>query len=503
MHAKKPIFKRLTTPACVIGAVLLGSAAAQAVEVDVAIVYDNATRDYYNGSPSTAILAMVDQANTYLANSLVDIQLNLVATENLDIDPDLGGFRNNSQVQALREESGADFMTYISDSFSGCGIGYVSISATGAFNIVKRSCMARSYLHEMGHNMGLGHSVAQGSRGSRYSWGIGYGADNVFSTVMAYQSAYNSPRRTYLLSNPDYQCSGFDCGILNVADSARALNNVKDDIANHRDSVTPTPASSIETGTASLTQASNAWESVSFDIAFSSAPVVVLSPASANGSHPSTMRIRNVTTTGFEFQLDEWDYLDENHTNETISWLATTAGEHSWNGLQVYAGKTSNVTQAWKSVSFGDNLSATPAVFAQKEITNEGSASTVRMRNSSQDGVDFFLEEEEANDGVVSGDSVHYIAVMSGQGTVDGLTVRAGLTGNSVTDSWFDIGFGANYNNTKILSNMQTYAGSDTAALRYRNLSTSGVQVRVEEEASRDAELGHVAENVGWLVIGE
>jgi len=32
-----------------------------------------------------------------------------------------------------------------------------------------------------------------------------------------------------------------------------------------------------------------------------------------NDADPMTMRVRNVTDTGFEWQIDEWDYLDGVH----------------------------------------------------------------------------------------------------------------------------------------------------------------------------------------------
>lgn len=507
MNMIKSILWVATTSFFTIGASVF-SASIQAAEVDVAIIYDDATKEYYNGSPSTAIIAMVDQANTYLANSQVDIQLKIVATENMNLildqeDKELSDFRKNTQVKALREKSGADFVTFISDSFSGCGIGYVTTNPSYSFNIIRRNCMARSYLHEMGHNMGLGHSIAQESKGSTYSWGIGYGVEGVFSTVMAYESAYNTRKRTYLLSNPNYKCSGNTCGIKNKADAAKALNNVKNKVASHRESITSTKTAAVETGKVSIIQKNTVWTSVNFDSEFSSAPVVVMGPASRNGGSPVTVRTRNVTQKGFEFQLDEWDYLDGSHTNETVSWLATTAGEHNWDGLQVYVGKTSNVTQKWKSVSFGDNITTTPVILAQKEVANNNSASTIRMRNSSSNGVDFFLEEEQANDGIVTGDSIHYIAITSGIGKVGNLKIQAGLTGKSVTDSWSNIDFTGNFENAKILSNIQTYIGTDTAALRYQSLSASGVQIRLEEEKSDDDETTHIAENVGWLVIGE
>ena len=231
------LFRRFFASLVGFACLLLAYMPTHAAQVDVLIVYDSETNSYYNGSPNTAIRGMVDQANSYLSNSRVDIQLNIVGTQQIGLPDNLSTLRNDSQVANLRDSTGADFVTYIvgsSDDY--CGVGYLTTSASNAYNIVARGCMARSYLHEMGHNMGLGHSVAQGSKGRDYDYGVGYGVNNVFSTVMAYQDAYNSPQRTFLLSNPDYQCSGRTCGIENVADAARALNNVRDKVSNHRQS---------------------------------------------------------------------------------------------------------------------------------------------------------------------------------------------------------------------------------------------------------------------------
>ncbi|MEL7184399.1 MAG: glycoside hydrolase family 9 protein, partial [Pseudomonadota bacterium] len=63
------------------------------------------------------------------------------------------------------------------------------------------------------------------------------------------------------------------------------------------------------------------WHSVRFDQTIEDA-VVVMGPASFEGSHALSVRVRNVTDDGFEFQLDEWEYLDGRHVRETISWMA-------------------------------------------------------------------------------------------------------------------------------------------------------------------------------------
>jgi len=48
---------------------------------------------------------------------------------------------------------------------------------------------------------------------------------------------------------------------------------------------------------------------------------------------------------------------------------------------------------------------------------------------------------------------------------------------------------------------MQTSDGMDTAALRWRDKDTIGVEVKIEEEQSLDTEMAHITEMVGYMVF--
>jgi hypothetical protein len=52
-----------------------------------------------------------------------------------------------------------------------------------------------------------------------------------------------------------------------------------------------------------------------------------------------------------------------------------------------------------------------------------------------------------------------------------------------------------------IFAAMQTTDGGDTAALRYKDLKTNSVHIRVEEDQSKDKETAHTTEVVGYLAI--
>jgi len=76
----------------------------------------------------------------------------------------------------------------------------------------------------------------------------------------------------------------------------------------------------VEAGKVTWTQDSG-WKTVSLNSTFVN-PIVVMSPVSANGGDPCHARVRNVTSSSFQFSVEEWDYLDGNHgADETLYYL--------------------------------------------------------------------------------------------------------------------------------------------------------------------------------------
>lgn len=50
-------------------------------------------------------------------------------------------------------------------------------------------------------------------------------------------------------------------------------------------------------------------------------PVVILGGVTMNGSQPVTIRVRNVTATSFSVWVDEWEYLNQTHLVENLTYL--------------------------------------------------------------------------------------------------------------------------------------------------------------------------------------
>lgn len=210
-----------------------------AVTVDLMVVYDTYSKQVFNNQPATAIRSWIDQINAAMQNSKVDVQVRLVGTVEHDVagasmGDVLGNLRVDSYVAQKRSEFGADYVTMI-DNTGNCGVGYVAVDKNYAFNVVGPKCGALAMAHELGHTMGLAHSRRQGdTRGARYTYAMGYGVDNSFATIMTYEWLFNAPK-VAKYSNPNVQCNGMPCGIpdgyANSADAARAINNVRTEIA--------------------------------------------------------------------------------------------------------------------------------------------------------------------------------------------------------------------------------------------------------------------------------
>jgi PKD repeat protein len=263
-----------------------------------------------------------------------------------------------------------------------------------------------------------------------------------------------------------------------------------------------------ETGIVTVSQPDGStWHTVDLQNSYTN-PVVIMQPVSYNGFDPSHIRIRNVTSDNFQFQIEEWDYItNQAHTEETTSYLVMEAG--TWeleDGTKVEVGRFDMGNdwvqeKRWKRVSFGQSFSNAPVVLTQVQTYNGSQAVITRQKDVTSTSFQVVMREEEKHtDGHVT-ETIGYIAIEPGSGTNDGARYEAGRTANAVTHEWYTINFSQSYSSPLFLAWIETTDGGDTAGLRYRNLGVSSVEVFVEEETSNDSETSHADEVVGYFVF--
>lgn len=254
-----------------------------------------------------------------------------------------------------------------------------------------------------------------------------------------------------------------------------------------------------QAGTLTVTQAdAGQWHSVRFAHALDD-PSVVMGPLSFNGGHAATLRVRDVTSQGFEFQLDEWDHLDGAHVAERVSWLAVERGRHVLeDGTVVEAGDLGADHEA-AGASFSAAFQGAPVVFAQIASFNGASAAAARLSDVKAGGFKVRLQESEASDGLHAEEDVDWIAFGPSGG---GGRIETGLLGG-VDHAGARINFADRAAAPHFFAALQSFDGPDPAVARLSALDGTGAWIFAEEETSRDAETDHVPETAGWLALSD
>jgi peptidyl-Asp metalloendopeptidase len=235
-----------------------------------------------NENTLTRLNFLVDVTNQAYVNSGVGAQVNLVrtvkvaypdATSNETTLNALTGYNGSAWstpnaafagLRAARDQYGADLVSLVrkftDPENDGCGIAWLiggdmsGISRNDApfgYSVVSDGtdagsdgktyyCRDETLAHELGHNMGSQHDLANaGSSSGLYPYSYGY-KSSWFYTIMAYGDDGQTTFRVF--SNPRIAyCGGQPCGIANNADNAQSLNRAVPVVAQFRNAVVAPP----------------------------------------------------------------------------------------------------------------------------------------------------------------------------------------------------------------------------------------------------------------------
>jgi hypothetical protein len=225
-------------------------------------------------------------------------------------------------------------------------------------------------------------------------------------------------------------------------------------------------------------QVNRTWQRVTFTAPFL-APVVVATPLSQNGAEPAMLRIRNVTSTGFDIRLQEWDYQDGSHATETVNYLAMERGHHTLSdGTQVEAWTFDTSRTRFETVPFKQLFTLSPVVIASIASVNEAEAVVGRVRRVNTAIFQFRLQEQKLNVQTHATETISYIAWEPLSGTIDGLTIEVNTTPDVVQHTFYSLVFGVSFSDTPVfVADMQTADGIDTANLRWQNKTSAGIDI--------------------------
>lgn len=259
-----------------------------------------------------------------------------------------------------------------------------------------------------------------------------------------------------------------------------------------------TPEFQIELGEV---ETDHNWIRITFSDPFMN-PVVVAGAPSRNDSDPCVVRLRNITSTGFDIRIQEWDYLDGTHARETIGYLVMEQGNFTLDdGTLVEAGKFDSNDTNFQTVQFNTAFTVKPVVMTSIVTCNEEDTVTARLRNISTTSFEHKTQEQQ----LVAGhgnETISYIAWEPTQTSLESINVIVNKTKNKVRNRWYTVKYREQLPDSPIfLGTMQSQDGLDTATLRYTNKTNSEIQILVEEEQSADDETRHTSEKVGYFLF--
>jgi len=242
--------------------------------VDVIMLHSPGLADKYPGGELAARLdelaALSNQAYvdsgvsmTLRVVHMAEISYSETADINSTLDDLTGGIGAFADVAALRDQYGADLVSFIrpyhTQTHGGCGVawintgdptddayGYSVISDGRDADGSNYYCTDYSFTHELGHNMGSTHERAHATYAGAYPYSYGYGVEGPcgtvgFGTIMSYTGI--NCQVGYFSSPEILQCAGGPCGIdpnaPDAADNALSLNNTRSWVSAFRDTVVP------------------------------------------------------------------------------------------------------------------------------------------------------------------------------------------------------------------------------------------------------------------------
>ena len=272
------------------------------------------------------------------------------------------------------------------------------------------------------------------------------------------------------------------------------------------------------------------WTAVSFRQTYAVPPLVFLLPDATN-TDPSTLRIRNVTTSGFEVQRFEPDGSDGLTPGGQIQYLAITPGVYNLApGVVLEAGEVSVSSfqsrllpgSSWQSLSFTSAFPAPASLLVQLQSNNNGPLNpgtnptpwlTVASANVTSTGAELALERSEVTSGGLgSAEQVGYLAITSnvsasfndsGGQSVILETLRTARTITGWDNGCTSFPLLGSYTSPLVFGNKSTRNGGDGGWLRRCGLSSFSVGVTVDEDVSNDTERAHTTEEASLLIASQ
>ncbi len=240
---------------------------------------------------------------------------------------------------------------------------------------------------------------------------------------------------------------------------------------------------------------------IDFESQFSE-PVIIANAVTRNGLDPFTIGISNITSSGFDVNIREYNYLDGTHNQEIVSYIVTEKGSYTLEDGSIVEAGLFEASGETSEIYFDSQFDVPPVVFSSTASTN--SIQTVAGRVWGVNTASFMhkLQRQESNKLSHGVETVAYLAWTPGVNSVDGIKFEVGRTPEMVTNKHYKIQLSHSFADLPFhFAGMQTKHGNGTCLAKVIKRKDNSMTVRIEEEKSRDTETNHIEEAVGYLAV--
>ncbi|MFC4992838.1 cadherin domain-containing protein [Rubritalea tangerina] len=266
---------------------------------------------------------------------------------------------------------------------------------------------------------------------------------------------------------------------------------------------------------------SSSWTNVDLGKNYNSA-VIVATPIYASAAQvPVVTRIRNVSGSSFEVKLDRADGLTAAVSCD-VSVIAVEEGVYTLasDGVQMEAVKFTSTVTAAKSSWLAEarsytNSYTTPVVLGQVMSANDANWSVFwsmgNTRTAPADASNLNIGKHVAEDSnkVRADETIGYIVIEAGTGSINGVAYEAGLGADTVRNT-SNSAAGYSYGLTGLssasagaLSSAAMDGGDGGWPVFFENdaLSASAIKLIIDEDDIGDSESSHTTEQVNYLIF--
>ena len=269
------------------------------------------------------------------------------------------------------------------------------------------------------------------------------------------------------------------------------------------------------------------WTSVTFLDRFDVPPVVVTLPTTQGGD-PSLLRLRNITTTGFQILQVEPNANDGPHVAMDTVYLALEPGDHvlpDGTRVQAFTHSTTSfvnrlLSDTWDTRGYLSPFAAAPALVAtiQTMVNESGTPPAtssipwlgVALRNVNAGAFDVSLERAESTAGAVTAaETIGFIAIDNPTNSLfvdqvgTSIRLQALRSANNLRgygDGCFTTSWPVTFAQTPLAVAAQiTRAGNNGGWVRRCSQSASSLGLTVDEDMDADAERNHTSETAGII----